>query len=164
MCDCFKCSNVRNLRVNCNVSPAKTYRTAALQVTVAESRHSDCCNSSYDTITDGYQLFHFRVQAIAFVSQQFPQHLPQRKMRSRDHEQVQRSMRCCNIEARALWRFRQNRSIRHRLMLCARCATDNVQELPERNNKHMAVTHAPELAAGREAECACFTAAAGSST
>ena len=142
MCDCFKCINVRNLRVNFIVSPAKTYRRAASEVTVAKSRHSSCCNSSYNTITNGYHPFHFRVQAIAFVTQQFPQ----------------RSVRCCNIEARAPWSLRQRTSTRHRVILRASGVTENVQKLAKSNSKYMAVTHAPELAAGREAERACSTA------
>jgi hypothetical protein len=164
VCDCFKCINVRNLRVNFIVSPAKTYRRAASEVTVAKSRHSSCCNSSYNTITDGYHPFHFRVQAIAFVTQQFPQHLLQKKMRSSDHEQVQRSMRCCNVEARAPWSLRQRTSTRHRVILRASGVPDNVQKLAKSNSKYMAVTHAPELAAGREAERACSTAATGPAT
>jgi hypothetical protein len=164
VCDCFKCLNVRNLRVNFNVSPAKTYRRAALQVTVADSRHSNCCDSSYKTITDGYHLFHFRVQAMAFVTQQFPQHLLQKKMRSRDHEQVQRSIRCYNVEARTPWSLRQRTSTRHRVPLRASGVPTNVQKLAKSNSKCMAVTHATELAAGREAERACSTAGTGPAT
>ena len=142
MCDCFKCINVRNLRVNFIVSPAKTYRRATSEVTVAKSRRSSCCNSSYNRITDGYHPFHFRVQAIAFVTQQFPQHL----------------------EARAPWSLRQRTSTRHRVILRASGVPDNVQKLAKSNGKYMAVTHAPELAAGREAERACSTAATGPAT
>jgi hypothetical protein len=85
-------------------------------------------------------------------------------MRSSDHEQVQRSMRCCNVEARAPWSLRQRTSTRHRVIFRARGVAGNVQKLAKSNSKDMAVTHATELAAGREAARACSTAAAGPAT